>query len=452
VIRRIPPRLRIVAIVLAAAAAVWMFVLPRQRSGDNRIEGSGTIEATQVDIAPKVAGRVTSLKVREGDTVQVNQVIAELDHDELDAQVAQARAAVALAEARVAQAEAALSTQRVQAAAAVDQAGAVVDASRTRVPQAGQGVELQRASVDAQIAQAVAQVNAAAAQAAAAEAAMQAAEANVQAANAALSHAQSDAVRADALYRDGAVSAQQVESARTALAAATAQRDAVRAQRDAARAQRDAAISVQRQADAALAAARANRRSVPIRELDVAAARAQVEQAEAALRTARAAAGLVVQREREVEAAHAAADQAKAALTLAVTARSNAVLRAPMAGTIVARQVEVGALVTVGSPVMTVADLERPYLRIFVGEADLGRVKLGQTVDVRVDAYKGRVLQGTVNEISSRAEFTPGNVQTKEERVKLVFGVKVVLANPEGILKPGLPADAAIQVEPVAAR
>jgi HlyD family secretion protein len=452
VIRRLPLRLRVVAIVVAAAVVGWLFVLPRHHSKNNRIEGSGTIEATQVDIAPKVAGRVMSLKVREGDTVQANQVVAELDHDELDAQVAQARAAVLLAEARVAQADAALSTQRAQTAAAVDQARAAVDASKTRVPQAGESVELQRASVDAQIEQASSQVKAAASQAAAAEAALQAAEATLQSAQAALMRAQSDAVRAEALFRDGAVSAQQVESARTALAAAVAQRDAARAQRDAASAQRDAAASVRRQADAALAAARANRRSVPIREFDVAASRAQVEQAEAALRTARAATGLVVQRERDLEAARAAADQAKAALTLAMTARSNAVLRAPMAGTIVAKQVEVGALVTVGSPVMTVADLANPYLRIFVGETDLGRVKLGQKVEVRVDAYTGRVLEGTVNEISSRAEFTPGNVQTKEERVKLVFGVKVVLANPEGILKPGLPADAAIQVEPVAAR
>jgi HlyD family secretion protein len=93
---------------------------------------------------------------------------------------------------------------------------------------------------------------------------------------------------------------------------------------------------------------------------------------------------------------------------------------------------------------VTVADLNRPYLRIFVAETDIGRVKLGHPVEVRIDAFSKHVFEGTVQEISSRAEFTPGNVQTKEERVKLVFAVKVSLTNPEGVLKPGLPADAVI--------
>lgn len=448
--RGIPRRLRVVALVVIGAAAVVYFALPRTRGDPNRIEGSGTIEATQVHVAPKVAGRVTNLSVREGDRVAVQQVIAELDHEELDAQIAQARAAVAAAESRLAQAEVALSVQRSQAAASVQQARAAVDASRTRVPQAGESAELQLASVNAQIEQARAQVKTAAAQADAAEAAVRAADANLQATEAALGRAQSDAARTEALFRDGIVAAQQLEAAHTALASATAARDAARAQRDAQRAQRDATRSAARQADAALAAALANRRAVTIRQLDVAASRAQVDQAEAALRSAQSATGLVAQRAREVDAARAAVEQGKAALQLAMTARSHAVLRAPIAGTVISRNVEVGDLVTVGSPVMTIADLERPYLRIFVAEVDLGRVKLGQPVEVRVDAFPNRVMRGVVAEISNRAEFTPGNVQTKEERVKLVFGVKVTLTNPEGVLKPGLPADAAILAGPSA--
>ncbi len=450
--RGIPRWIRLVVLAVLLAAGGAYFVLPRARADRNRIDGSGTIEATQVDVAPKVAGRVTGLPVREGDRVQRGQVVAELDHEELDAQVAQARATVAAAEARVAQAETALSVQQDQASASVQQARAGVAASRTRVPQAGEAVELQQASVDAQIAQAQAQVKAAAAQVAAAEAALRAAEANLPAAEAALARARSDEARLEELLREGAVAAQQVDAARTALAAALAARGAAGAQRDAARAQRDAARSALAQAQAALGVALANRRTVPIRQLDVAASRAQVDQAEAALRSARSTAGLVVQREREVEAARAAVDQAKAALALAVTIRGHAILRAPLTGVVISRNVEVGDLVMVGAPVLTVADLDRPYLRIFVGETDLGRVKLGQTVEVRVDALPGRVLRGTVEEISSRAEFTPGNVQTKEQRVKLVFGVKVVLPNPDGLLKPGLPADAAILVEPEASR
>jgi HlyD family secretion protein len=439
-------RILLLAVVIGAVG-VYVFLRDGAGSSDGRIEGSGSIEATQVDVAPKVAGRVTALRVSEGEQVVAGQVLAELDHAELDDQVAQARAVLASAEARLAQAQSALATQQAQAAAAIDQARAAVDASRTRVPQAGESVELQSASVAAQVQQARAQVQAASDVVVSAEAAARAAEATLQAAEATLARAQSDAVRAEALFQDGAVAAQQLDAAKTALAAAVAQRDAARAQRDAARAQRDAAGSALKQAQAALQVALANRRTVPIRQLDVEASRAQVNQAEAALRSAESTAGLVTQRARDVEAAAAAVEQARAGLRLAETARGNAILRAPMAGVVLSHSVEVGDLVTVGAPVVTVADLSHPYLRIFVAESDLGHVKLGQPVEVRIDGFPDRVFQGTVQEISNRAEYTPGNVQTKEERVKLVFGVKVALTNPEGILKPGLPADAAILTE-----
>jgi len=445
--RGIPKRMRVTLLLGIAAVAIYV-ALPRTRGDPNTIEGSGTIEAIQVHVAPKVAGRIVSLKVREGDRATVGQIVAELDHEELDAAVAQARAAVAAAESRLAQAEAALAVQGSSTAASVQQARAAVEASRTRVPQAGESAKLQQASVDAQIEQSEAQRQAAAAQVSASEAGLRAAQANVQAAEAALVRAQLEAARTEVLFRDGLVAAQQADTARTTLAAAIAQRDAAQAQRDAQRSQVEATRSALRQAEAARAAALANRRTVTIRELDVAASQAQVDQALAALRGAQSATGLVAQRAREVDAARASVDQGKAGLTLARTARSNAVLRAPISGTVISKSAEVGDLVTVGSPIVTIADLDRPYLRIFVGETDLGRVKLGQPVDVRVDAFPNRVTRGTVNEISSRAEFTPGNVQTREERVKLVFGVKVGLSNPDGILKPGLPADAAILVGP----
>ncbi|MDR7513081.1 MAG: efflux RND transporter periplasmic adaptor subunit, partial [Armatimonadota bacterium] len=131
-------------------------------------------------------------------------------------------------------------------------------------------------------------------------------------------------------------------------------------------------------------------------------------------------------------------------LRVARTARGHATVRAPIDGVVVSRSVEVGDLVAVGAPIVTVADLRRVFLRIFVAEGDLGRVRLGQPVEVRVDAFPRRTFPGTVEEISSRAEFTPGNVQTREERAKLVFAVRIALDNPDGVMKPGLPADAVI--------
>jgi HlyD family secretion protein len=437
--------MRAIALALILGVGVGAYYwFGRPRASDGRIEGSGTIEATQVAVAPKVAGRVLAIRAREGAIVSIGQVVAELDHDELDAQVAQTEAAVTLAQARLAQAESALGLQQAQVSASVDQARAAAAASRLRVPQAEQGAEVQAATVAAAVDQARAQVEAATAQVKATEAAVRAAEAAVRSAEVHLASVQTDAARVEALHRDGAISSQQRDSARVAVAAGTAQRDGARAQYDAALAQRPVAGAVLAQARAALRAALANKQTVAIRQLDAAASRAQVEQAEAALRGARAQTGLVAQRARDVDAAHAALAQARAALRLVQTTRGHTIVRAPIAGVVISRSVEVGDIVTIGTPIVTVADLSRVFLRIFVAETDIGRVTLAQPVRVTVDAFRVRVFEGTVEEISNRAEFTPGNVQTKEERVKLVFAVRVAMNNTDGTLKPGLPADAVI--------
>jgi HlyD family secretion protein len=101
-----------------------------------------------------------------------------------------------------------------------------------------------------------------------------------------------------------------------------------------------------------------------------------------------------------------------------------------------------GESATAGAALMMISDLAHVHLTIYVPEADLGRVYLGQPAEARVDAYPDRVFPGRVTYIASQAEFTPRSVQTKEERVNMVFAVKIALDNAEGILKPGMPADA----------
>ncbi len=380
-------RRRIIPLALVLIGAIVWFLWPRSNAQNGRIQASGTIEATQVGVAPKIAGRVMRIAVQEGQQVQAGQVVAELDAAEIGAQAAQARAAVAAAQTRPAQAEAALAVTR--------------------------------ASVEAQLLQARAQIESASAALEASKASMQAAEANLQVAETNLVRAESDLQRLETLYRDGAAAAQQLDTVRAAAKAARAQRDAARAQRNAAQTQVGAAAAGVAQARAALGVAEANRQTVAIRVQDVVASRAQVAQAQAVLE------------QTEI-------------------LRGYTILKAPMSGVVVSKTAEVGDLVGVGAPIVTVADLSQVYLRVFISETDLGRITLGLPVDVRVDAFPGRTFRGTVAQINSSAEFTPRNVQTKEERVKLVFGVKVALPNPDGLLKPGLPADAVILVGPVA--
>ena len=153
-------------------------------------------------------------------------------------------------------------------------------------------------------------------------------------------------------------------------------------------------------------------------------------------------------RPEEVQAAEARLAQARAAAELLEKTIADCTITAPAGGIVTHKAVEAGELVTPGATVVTLADLASVYVMIYVTEIEIGRIKLGDGVDVRIDAFPERAFPGKITYISPEAEFTPKNVQTKEDRVKLVFGVKVEIENEEGLLKPGLPADAVVRVGP----
>lgn len=119
-------------------------------------------------------------------------------------------------------------------------------------------------------------------------------------------------------------------------------------------------------------------------------------------------------------------------------------LRAPISGIVSSQPAHVGEAAVAGATLLTVANLDQVKLTIYVPEDELGRVYLGQDLNVEVDSFPGRVFTGTISYISQQAEFTPKNVQTEKERVNMVFAVRVRLPNPGFLLKPGMPADAAL--------
>ena len=122
-------------------------------------------------------------------------------------------------------------------------------------------------------------------------------------------------------------------------------------------------------------------------------------------------------------------------------------LTSPISGLILERNVEAGEVVSPGMVLMTIGDLQRPWVRVYIGEPDIGRVRIGQEASVKTDAYPTRAFLGTLRYIADEAEFTPKNIQTRQERIKLVYEAKVYLTNKEGILKPGMPADVSLQLE-----
>lgn len=145
-----------------------------------------------------------------------------------------------------------------------------------------------------------------------------------------------------------------------------------------------------------------------------------------------------------VDMARAQHEQAGAALRTTEVRFADTMLYAPSDGLVLRKHVEAGETVGAGMPVLTIGDLENPWVKVYVQERRLGRVKIGQQAEVMTDSYTDKVYHGRVTVISSEAEFTPKNVQTQEERVKLVFGVKVQVKNENCELKPGMPADVRI--------
>ena len=149
-------------------------------------------------------------------------------------------------------------------------------------------------------------------------------------------------------------------------------------------------------------------------------------------------------RKEDIEIARANLNEANANLGLSQVNLGYAVLRAPSSGVITVRQAELGEVVEPGSPVVTLADLDHLWVRAYIAETDLGSIHWGQEATVTTDTYPGKHYRGRISFISPDAEFTPKSVQTNQERVTLVYRIKIDLDNPNHELKPGMPADAHI--------
>lgn len=153
-------------------------------------------------------------------------------------------------------------------------------------------------------------------------------------------------------------------------------------------------------------------------------------------------------RQEEIARARAELEARRTAVQTAERQLGYTRLVSPISGTVSLRQAEAGEVVGAGQPVFKVAELPRPWVRAYLNEGDLARVRLGQPAQVTVDGLPGKTFTGTLTFISPKAEFTPKSVETRELRVDLVYRVKVELEDPEGILKLGMPADVKLDTRP----
>ena len=363
-----------------AVAVALAFFLTRAGNTKDIVRVSGNIEVTDAELSFKTAGRVEERMVSEGEMVRVSQPVARLESAELEHEAA----------VRKAEAEAA------QAALAELQAGS----RREDIAQAEAGARLARARLEEMLAGSRSQE-------------VEAARAAVTRARAEAERTKLDNERYERLFKKEVVSAQQSDAARTAYEAASA---------------------------------RLREAEEQFKLVEEGPRQEQIEQARAALAQAEEHYAEVKRgpRRETIEQARARAEQARQANAVAETRLGYANLVSPMSGVVLSENVEAGEYVNAGTPVVTVGDLQNVWLRAYINETDLARVKVGQRVRVTTDTFLDKVYEGRVSFISSQAEFTPKTVQTEKERVKLVYRVKVDIANPNMELKPGMPADAEI--------
>jgi multidrug resistance efflux pump len=182
--------------------------------------------------------------------------------------------------------------------------------------------------------------------------------------------------------------------------------------------------------------------SVDAARAEYGAARAAVDQAEAQVEALRSGATA-----EEIAVAEAPVEQARAALNRLLSERDKLTINAPVGGLILEVTIREGELAAPGATLLTIGDLDEVTLTVYVPEDQLGKVNVGQKAEVEVDSFPGQLFEGRVVAIANEAEFTPRNVQTKEERVNMVFAVDITIPNPDHKLKPGVPADATIITE-----
>ncbi len=438
--RLFPLLLAIVFIGLGIAA--WQMFAPQGFGSD---EGGyfGTIEANEVAVSSETGGRIRAIYVKRGDRVEAGQLLVEMDTELLDLQIRQAEAALHMAQARLALLKAGPREEDIRKAEAeLAQAEAAADSAR-KVLEIARAMMANPQDLDTQIHSLEGQIRALEESLKAAYNRIQAAEAEVSMYKEIVPALEKEIV-VEIPIPGGGVITRTIEPPRHQIDELLYQWNLASQRLSLAWEEYNslkASLDQTRRTLEILKEIRANplslKEQVHRAEVSLKISEAMVELAEAKLEALKSGA-----RAEDIEAAEAEVERAKASLEALRSRREKFFLYAPISGWVTTQAFEVGELVPPNAAILKIADLTELTLTVYVPEPDLGKVRLGQKVRVTVDALPGEVFEGEVVYISPRAEFTPKSVQTKEERVNLVFRVKVRLPNPEGKLKAGMPAEA----------
>ncbi len=389
----------ILPILIAVIIAISIYRFFTHQDDDSSLRFSGNIEVTETRMSFRIPGHLEERLVDEGDNVKAGQVLARLNTTDQTIAVAQAEANLAYTRSILAELEAGSRQEDI------DQAHAKVQQARQTLTELQNGSRIEEIE--------------------AAQAELESSKAAEQSAIVQFKQARNDLNRYTHLYNDNSISKNILETYKTLFETAENQVKVAEAK----------SRAIEKHYDLLKAGPRIE----------------QIHKAEAALKQAEAEYTRVKAGPRRETI-----DQAKAKMQIALENTKQAKqqlnytrLVAPTDSVILSTSAEAGEYLNAASPVVTLGRIDTPWLRAYIHEKDLGRIRLNQHVKVSTDAYTDKTYSGRVSYISSQAEFTPKTVQTFEERVKLMFRIKVALENPNNELKPGMPADGYIDLTAV---
>lgn len=387
----------ICALLVAVAGMIaWWLFSPKQNP--HLLFVSGRTEGYETRLSPKIGGRVAFIKYREGDSVEKNELVAQLNDADFRAQLAGAKARILQAQAAVKQQLNQIETVRAQVAAADERLMQSREQAAASIGQGASGLEEARARYKQ------------------ARADLEQTRADFELATIRLN-------RYTELVTKGAVTKDEYDNVRTNY-------NNILALLDSRQANELAADKAVRTARAVLAQDTAQRLTPPQRSSELSAQESQLQAAYKQLEQAQHEESNAVAKQNEIQAN-----------------LDYLTIISPIHGVVTARPVEPGAVLSPGQTILTVLDYGRVYMRAFVPEASIAKVRIGQKAYVYLDAMPKRPFSAKVIEIDPEGSFTPENIYFKDDRVKQVFGIKLGLDNPAGYAKPGMPADANIEID-----
>ena len=382
----------ILLLVLIAAGISYFFMYYRPNHVEDGIRSSGHVEVTEVDMSFRIPGHVSRLLIQEGDAVEKGQVLAELKQTVFVARYDQAKAQLAELKARQESLELAIKIQEHAVEAQIRQAQAMVSAAEARYESLKTGSRAEE---------------------------IKEAAASLDKARAELDNRKQDYQRMHNLFDRHIISASQMDDSRTA---------------------HDAAVAMYKAAEEKFKLVSAGPRQEMIKE-----GQANVYGTDAALETAKIGRGEAEKMKLDLKALRAQIDQAVAAMAIVEDDLNESKIRAPFSGLVSVKNIEEGEYVQIGTPVLTLAQTNRPWVKTYIPETHLGSIQIGQEAYVISDTFPDKHYVGKITYISPKSEFTPKNVQTREERIKLVYRIKISLDNLNQELKAGMPVDVVLR-------